>query len=100
MSAPTTMCLLMAAWPTVSVALSATSSAPCGPPMKVAARSSFVVTVQRVHWEDSSRVEASCPEYSGCLVVKQGTSVVWKTGNEISKKFTACILKENKCQFL
>jgi predicted metal-binding protein len=48
----------------------------------------------------AGRVEVSCPECSGCLVVKQGTSVVWKIGNEVSKEFAASMLKENKCQFL
>ena len=99
------MCLLVAAWPTVSVAYSAVPSAPCGPRMKVAARSNFVAAVQvrrciEFNGKTSSKVEASCPESSGCLVVKQGTSVVWKTGNDVSKEFAVSILKENKRQFL
>jgi len=73
--------------------------------MKVAAQSNFVAAVQvrnciEFIGKTSSRVEASCPECSGCLVVKQGTSVVWKTGNDISKESAASILKENRCQFL
>lgn len=100
MSAPTTMCLLVAAWPTVSVAHSATPSVLCGPHVKADARSNFVVAVPvrnciEFIGKTSSRVEASCPECSGCLVVKQGTSVVWKTGNDVSEEFAASTLKEN-----
>jgi hypothetical protein len=73
--------------------------------MKVAARSNFVAVVQvrnciEFTGKTSSGVETSYPECSGCLVVKQETSVVWKIGNDVSKEFAASILKENKCQFL
>lgn len=105
MSAPTTICLLVAASPTVSVAHSAKPSVSCRPRMKVAARSNFIVAVQvrnciEFTGKTSSRVETSYPECSGCLVVKQGTSVVWKTGNDVSNESAASILKENKCKFL